>query len=116
MKNDLTLLTEKLKIKKFEWIPLFGTIIYVFRINMLKAKIETKSVRKSILLGFGKIQWPLMLLSIAFIITFFLIRNKNGNGGWPWPFFVAMSFGILQQLTPVIYKISIQQCIKKLVK
>ena len=107
MNEKLKILIEAIKIKKWEWIPIIGTFIYSIRINMTKIKLEDKRISRIVTLGLGKVQWPFLALSLSFMITFFVMRDKYGFGHWPWMFWTAMGFGLSQLACPILHKLSI---------
>ncbi len=90
--------------KWFYFIPVIGTIIYSvmveFAINtfVFEGHKEYKAIKKYKSI-FGMVS---LVISIAFLVTFFVLRNKHGYGPYPWFFWVGLGFGLSQNLAPVI--------------
>ncbi|NQZ29194.1 MAG: hypothetical protein HRT98_02305 [Mycoplasmatales bacterium] len=100
---------EKIKAKHklnkwFYFIPIIGTMIYSviveFTINtlVLDGHKQFKIIKKYKTI-FALIS---LIISIAFLITFFVMRNKHGYGPYPWFFWVGLTFGLAQNLVPAI--------------
>ncbi|TCG11973.1 hypothetical protein [Mycoplasma todarodis] len=101
----LETLKAKHKLNKwFYFIPIIGTIIYSvmfeFALNTIifDGKKQFKIVKKYKSI-FGLISF---LIAIAFLATFFSLRNKHGYGAYPWFFWVGLGFGLSQNLAPII--------------
>ena len=116
MNEKLKILREAIKIKKWEWIPIFGTFIYSIRVNMTKIKLEDKRISRIVTLGLGKVQWPFLVVSLGFLITFFVIRDKYGFGHWPWVFFAGMGIGITQLASPILHSLALKNTINNFEK
>ena len=114
------IIQEKFKIKKWEWIPLFGAIAFVFRIERWRITLEDAKLRK----GIGKFRsiWNLFFLAIAiiFLILFFTLRNNYGFGAFPWFFWLGLSLGLGNNITVLIplflYKMGYKKYLETLSK
>ncbi len=114
--------TIKTKHKLNKWyyfIPIIGTMIYSviveFAINTfaMEGHKQFKAIKKYKTI-FALIS---LAISIAFLTSFFVLRNKHGYGPYPWFFWVGLAFGLSQNLAPVIpwflYKKGIEDFEKK---
>ncbi|MCP4337078.1 MAG: hypothetical protein GY679_04510 [Mycoplasma sp.] len=102
----LETIKEKHKLNKwYYFIPVIGTMIYsiifefaVNKIVTIEGHKEFKPIKKYKSI-FGFISF---LIALSFLITFFVLRNKHGYGPYPWFFWVGLSFGLGQNLVPII--------------
>ena len=95
----LEILKSKLKINWWENIPLIGNIIFSIRFEFLLNKQE-KIIRKNVKFYKGIANLIAIIISISFLIPFFILRNKNGYGAWPSFFWIGLGFGIANNITP----------------
>lgn len=94
---------ELLKVKPWEWIPVIGTMAYAIRVDFFLNNQE-KAIRKAVKKYLGIYRLIGFIIAIGFLVTFFLMRNHNGNGAYPWPFWVGMAIGLSSNLTVLIPK------------
>lgn len=94
---------EVLKVRIWEWFPVLGTMAYAIRVDFFLNNQE-KQIRKSIKKYLGIYRLIGFIIAIAFLVTFFVMRNKNGYGAYPWPFWVGMGIGLSSNLTVLIPK------------
>lgn len=92
-------LKEKLNIKWWEYIPVIGTMIYAIRVEFFLNR-QGSMVRKNVKWFKNIIIGTISTISIIIIILFFLLRNKHGFGSFPWFFWIGVSLGILNNITP----------------
>ncbi len=101
---------EKIKAKHkldkwYYFIPIIGTIIYsvIIEYAINKLVIEQGLKQYKVVKKYKTIFALISLaIAIAFMIVFFVLRNRHGFGSYPWFFWVGLGFGLSQNLVPVI--------------
>lgn len=101
-KNKIEDFSTKLKITKW-WhhIPLIGVIAYTLKIEfwLNEAPKEFRKVTRQ----YKKIvNIVSLLISLSFLITFFVLRNKDGYGPWPWFFWLGLGISLSINISPLI--------------
>lgn len=86
----------KLKITKWEWIPIIGTIIYSVRIEFfMNMNFGRSKLRKAVRKYRGIWNTITTLITLSFSITGFVLKYGYHYGGFPWPFIVAIVIGLI---------------------
>lgn len=105
-----------LKIRKYEWIPLFGTIAYILRVEFVRVKIEEKKMRGD--LGHYKKIFNIlsMLVALPFLIVIIIWKVQH-NPGMPFYFWIGLAIGLSQNITSLLpqylFKLGIKRHLKK---
>ena len=94
---------ELTKIKWWEWFPVLGTMAYGVRIEWFLNNQE-KAIRKAGKKYVGIYRLIGTVIGLSFLTSFFIIRNTNDYGPFPWPFWVGLSFGLSSNISPIILK------------
>ncbi|NQZ66342.1 MAG: hypothetical protein HRT99_03980 [Mycoplasmatales bacterium] len=91
---------EKMALKKwYYFIPAIGPIIYSVRLAFF-VNVQDKSFKKNV--NFWKNIMDLLgaILVISLMVSFWILRNTNNYGSFPWMFWVAIVIVVLQNITP----------------
>lgn len=108
---------DKLKIKKWEHIPVFGTLAYSVRVEFfLNWNYQGTKVRRIIKRPRFIFTNIITLISLAFSITGFVMKFAYHEGPFPWPFIVAICIGTASLLSTTLIKKQFEFGIKKFKK
>lgn len=108
---------DKLKIKKWEHIPLFGTFAYSVRVEFfLNWNYQGTKLRKIIKKPRTIFTSIVTVISMAFSITGFVLKFGYHEGPFPWPFIVAICLGVSSLLSTVLIKKQFEAGINKFKK
>ncbi len=111
--EELELAKEKIKVKKWEWIPVLGTMVYMIRTTLFYQKLETKVLRRAFVINRIMVQVPLVLSSLPFLITFFVYRKTGSYGEFPWMIWVSIGLGLIQLAPTIMWYALWKNAVKK---
>lgn len=93
-------LEEKMKIRKWDWIPFVGMLMYSVRVDFfINWNYGGTKMRKIIRRPRSIFTTVVSLVGMSFSITGFVLKYGYHWGGFPWPFIVAICIGLSSMVT-----------------
>lgn len=108
----------KLKIAKWEWIPIIGSIIYSVKIEFyMNMNFGRSKLRKEIRKYRGIWNTVTTLITLSFSITGLVLKFGYNYSGFPWPFIVAIVIGLITNFSVLVpyllFKKGLENVLKK---
>ena len=91
---DQNEIEKRVKPKWWMFIPVIGTMAYTLILEFFINKGHPK-IRKGIKKYRSWYNLATIVISLPFIISFFVLRDTGDWGHWPWFIFVSISIGAL---------------------
>lgn len=108
----------KLKIAKWEWIPIIGSIIYSVKVEFyMNMNFGRSKLRKEIRKYRGIWNTVTSLITLSFSITGLVLKFGYHYSGFPWPFIVAIVIGLITNFSVLVpyllFKKGLENVLKK---